>query len=163
MTKLLNVLMEERDEKVAVGFFGNWAKHAAETKKKPAYDWRYENSILNGARVEVDGEYSQWRTNSVLAKHKDVVPFVNEMNINYHVTNDMHYTYMYNAVRKYKRGYNKGETKQEKAAREKEAELISLVSNYYKYNIVRAKEALRILTDEQINEIRNKQEKGGVK
>lgn len=155
MTKLLNVLMEERNDKVTA--------NTAENKKKPAYDWRYENTILNGAMVEVDGDYSQWRTNAILAKHKDVVPFVNEMNINYHVSNDMHYTYLYNAVRKYRRGFNKSETKQEKAAREKEQELISLVSNYYKYNIVRAKEALRILTDEQINEIRNKQEKGGVK
>ena len=123
MTKFLNVLMEERDEQEAVGFFGNWAKHSIEKKKKEAYDWRYENSIMNGPKVELDGDYSQWRINNILSKHKDIVPFINEMNINYQVTDHMHYNYLHSAVRKYRRQYSKGETKQEKAAREKEEEL----------------------------------------
>lgn len=163
MTKFLNVMMEERNEKEAVGFFGNWAKYEIEKKKKPAYDWRYENSIMNGAKVEIDSDYSQWRINSILSKHQDIVLFVNEINMNYHVTNEMHYTYLHNAVRKYRRQFTKGETKEEKKTREKEQELISLISSYYKYNIVRTKEALKILTSEQINEIRRKQEKGGVR
>jgi aspartokinase len=144
--------MEERESEKSV-----------ETKKKEAYDWRYENSIMNGPKVEIDGDYSQWRINNILSKHKDIVPFINEMNINYQVSNHMHYSYLHGAVRKYRRQYTKGETKQEKAAREKEQELISLISEHYKYNIVRAKEVLKILTAEQINEIRKRKEKGGVK
>jgi hypothetical protein len=31
------------------------------------YDWRYENSIINGKEIPVDDDYSQWRTNSILA------------------------------------------------------------------------------------------------
>ena len=57
MTKFLNVLMEERESEKSV-----------ETKKKEAYDWRYENSIMNGPKVEIDGDYSQWRINNILSK-----------------------------------------------------------------------------------------------
>lgn len=161
--KFLNVLLEERDEeKEASGFFGNWAKHSIE-QKKAAYDWRYENSINNGKKIELDGDYSKWRINNMLSKHKDSILYVNEMNINPHVTDQMHYDYLYSAVRKLKRYSPKRETKQEKASREAEQELISLISSYYKYNIVRAREVIKILTAEQIDEIRKKQEKGGVR
>ena len=44
-----------------------------------------------------------------------------------------------------------------------EQKLIALIQNHYKYNIVRAKEALRILSKEQIDIIIKKQEKGGLK
>ena len=59
--------------------------------------------------------------------------------------------------------YSKKETEQEKKERKRKEELQSLVSEYYKYNDVRAKEVLRILTAEQIEIIRKKKEKGGVK
>jgi hypothetical protein len=55
------------------------------------------------------------------------------------------------------------ETEEEKKSRKKKEELQTLVSNYYKYNIVRTKEALKILTAEQLEIIRNKNNKGGVK
>lgn len=163
MTKFLNVLLEERDEREAVGFFGNWAKWHEEQKEKVKYDWRYENNIISGKKqIEIDGDYSQWRTNSVLCNHKDLIYYVNEININYNVTNKMHYDYLYGYIRKQKR-WTKPETKEEKKEREKKDHLISLVSEYYKYNIVRAKEVLKILTPEQIEIIKKGKEKGGVK
>jgi hypothetical protein len=55
------------------------------------------------------------------------------------------------------------ETEEEKKSRKRKEELQTLVSNYYKYNIVRTKEALKILTAEQLEIIRNKNNKGGVK
>lgn len=154
--------MEERNEKEAVGFFGNWAKYHEENKKK-GYDWRYENNIISGKEsIEVDGDYSQWRTNSVLCNHKDLIFYVNEMNINYNVTNKMHYDYLFSSIRKKKRWSN-NETKEEKKQREKDQELHNLISGYYKYNTLRTKEALRILTAEQIEIIRTRTYKGGVK
>ena len=160
MTKLLNVLLEERSENETIGFFGNWAKYAIE--KKQSYDWRYENSITNGKKIDIDGDYSQWRINSILSNFKDTILYANEVNINHHITNQMHYDYLHGSIRKQNR-WSKSETKEEKKKREKNEELISLISDYYKYNIVRAKEVLKILTAEQIYEIRKKNEKGGVK
>jgi hypothetical protein len=165
MSKFVNVLGEVRDfEKEAVGFFGNWAKHALENKTaKPKYDWRYENSITNGKKpVEIDGDYSQWRTNNILSNYRQTILYANEMNINYDVPDQMHYDRLYYGIRKQKM-YSKPETKEEKKAREKQEELHDLISNYYKYNAVRTKEALKVLTAEQIEIIRNKNNKGGVK
>lgn len=162
MAKFLNVLMEERNEKEAVGFFGNWAKYAEEQKQKPRYDWRYENSITSGKRIEIYGDYSQWRTNNILSNYKDTILYANEMNLHYDLKDQMHYDYLFNSIRKSKR-WSKAETKEEKKEREKQEQLISLVSTYYKYNLVRAKEALRVLSAEQLDYIKQKQEKGGVK
>lgn len=165
MSKFVNVLGEARDfEKEAVGFFGNWAKYVTETKLgKPKYDWRYENSITNGKKsIDIDGDYSQWRTNSILSNYRQTILYSNEMNMNYHITDQMHYDCLYNSIRKQKM-YNKPETKEEKKAREKQEELHDLISKYYKYNAVRTKEALKVLTAEQIEFIRNKNNKGGVK
>jgi len=69
---------------------------------------------------------------------------------------------LYNSIRKTKR-WSKAETKEEKKAREKKEALIDLISTHYKYNAIRAKEALKVLTEAQINEIKKKQEKGGMK
>jgi len=164
MTKdFVNVLGEKRDfEKEAVGGFGNWGKWSGEQKTKSRYDWRYENSITSGKRIEIDGDYSQWRTNNILSNYKDTIHYANAMNRHYGVTDQMHYDYLFNSIRKAKR-YTKPESKEEKKVREKQEQLIDLISRHYKYNAIRAKEALKILTEAQINEIKNKQEKGGMK
>lgn len=152
MAKFLDVTLQERKEP------------APEIKQeKPRYDWRYENSITSGKKeIEVDNDYSQWRTNNILSNYRETILYVNEMNINYNVTDQMHYDYMFNSIRK-KKMYSKKETEQEKKERKQREELQNLISDYYKYNIVRTKEALKILTAEQINIIKNKNNKGGVK
>lgn len=152
MSKFLNVLLEKREpEKVEQKFV------------KPKYDWRYENNIIKSKKkIELDGDYSQWRTNSSLANHYDLVKVANIMSINHHITNQMHYDFLFNYVRKTNRWFPP-ETKEQKKKREAEQELISLVSNYYKYNDVRSREVLKVLSDEQIAIIRSKNNKGGAK
>ena len=126
------------------------------------YDWRYENSIINGKEpIEIDGQYSQYRTNAVLMNHVDTVLYANEMNNKICLTDKMHYDYLFYSIRKKKR-FSPPLSAIEKKKRKEEQELISLISSFYKYNIVRSKEIL-LLTSEQINFIRKKQEKGGMK
>lgn len=152
MTKFLDVTLQERE-----------APKEEVKLEKPRYDWRYENSITSGKRpIEIDTDYSQWRTNNILSNYRDTILYANEMNCHYGVTNQMHYDYLFNSIRK-KSMYSKKETEQEKKARKKKEELQSLISDYYKYNNVRAKEALKVLTADQIEIIRKKKEKGGVK
>ncbi len=151
MTKFLDVTLQERKEP------------KQEIKlEKPRYDWRYENSITSGKEIEIDTDYSQWRTNSVLSNYRETILYANEMNCHYGVTDQMHYDYLYNSIRK-KRMKGVKETDKEKKDRKQKEEPQSLVSDYYKYNIVRTKEALKILTAEQLNFIENKNNKGGVK
>lgn len=136
-----------------------------EKKVKNQYDWRYENSIVKGKRVELENnefKYSQWRTNSSLSNYPDTVMDANMMNIVPHVSDQMHYDYLYYSTRKANR-YSKPLSKEDKKQKERELELYALISDYYKYNNVRVKEALKILSEDQIDLIRKKQEKGGLR
>jgi hypothetical protein len=139
-------------------------------EEEKRYDWSYENSI-NSGRVLIDLDkpqefkYSKWRTNSSLSNHKDTIDAAQKMNQNHHLSDKLHYHFLFYKVRKEKR-YGKKKTEAEKKLEkqlEQEAKIISLIQDYYKYNIVRAKEAYKILTKDQIELIRKKQEKGGAK
>ena len=137
-------------------------------KEKPSYDWTYENSINTGKQpIDLDQpqefKYNQWRTNTSLSNFIDTIAYADNMNMAYHLSDKLHYQYLFYSVRKVKR-YGKKKTEEDKKLEreiKKEQELIALIQEYYKYNIVRAKEALKLLTREQIDVIRKKQEKGG--
>jgi hypothetical protein len=137
---------------------------------KPQYNWVYENSINSGKVIinldtKQEFKYEKWRTNSSLSNHQDTILLANQMNINHHLSDKLHYHYLFYSVPK-KTRYGKKKTEAEKKLDKelkKESEVISLIQSYYKYNIVRAKEAYKILTQDQIELIRQKQEKGGVK
>jgi len=155
---MLDVTLQERKEKVE------------EVYVKPSYNWMYENNINSGKQLidfdkKQEFEYNKWRTNSSLSNHKDTILQANHMNMNLHISDKLQYHYLYYSVRKQTR-YGKKKTDKEKALEKKleqEAKIISLIQDYYKYNIVRAKEAYKILTKDQIELIKQKQEKGGVK
>ena len=136
---------------------------------KPVYDWRFENSINLGKQpLELDKEpfkYEKWRTNSSLSNFVDTIMHVNEMNLNMHITDQMHYDYLFNSVRKTKR-YGKKKTEEDKrleTLQKEESEKLDLIQEYYKYNTANAKAALRVLTESQLEIIKRRLEKGGVK
>lgn len=141
-----------------------------EVAVKERYNWFYENSINNGkVRIDLsqpqDHKYNQWRTNSSLSNFSDTIHQANMMNCRYHVTDQMHYDFLFYQIRK-KTRYGKKKTEEDKRLErlaEKEIELIRLIQESYKYNITRAKEVLAILSDEQISIIRKRIDKGGVK
>lgn len=154
---LLDVTLKERKEE----------KQEKETTKKLAYDWRFENSINSGKeRLNVEKEefkYDRWRTNSSLANHLDTIMHTNEMNINYNITDQMHYDYLFYSIRK-KRRYGSKKTEQEKKLeklQKEEDENVALISEYYKYNNVKAKMVLKVLTPSQLEEIKRRLQKGG--
>jgi hypothetical protein len=135
---------------------------------KPAYDWRYENSInVEKEPLSLDGnlehKYNQWRTNTSLSAHIDTLFYVNEMNIYHHLSDKLHYHYLFYSVRKAKR-FGKKKTENDKKLErvlKKEQELVSLIQEHYKYNTTKARQALKILTEEQLDTIRKIEEKGG--
>lgn len=157
--KLLDVLLQPRKEETP------------EIKtEKPRYNWVYENSINSGKKpIDLDKPqefaYNKWRTNSSLSNFKETLMWANEMNMNSHISDKLHYDCLFHAVRKATR-YGKKKTDQEKRLEkqiEQELELVHLIQRYYKYNIAKAKEALKILSKDQIDLIRKKEEKGGIK
>jgi|TARA_A100001391_G_scaffold156439_1_gene114661 hypothetical protein len=81
--------------------------------------------------------------------------FANEMNIHNHLDKDMQYQFYLNSLRKRKRfspWLKKGKV-----------EDLNIVKQYYGYNNEKATQALRILTKEQLNYIKQRLDTGGIK
>lgn len=154
--KFLDVTLQERPV----------IKEEAVVSKR--YDWTYENNINYGRElIDLDKpqefKYSQWRTNSSLSNFRENIFFANEMNINYHLSDKLQYHFLFHIVKKAKR-YGKKKTKEEEKLEKeakKELETIRLIQEYYKYNVTKAKSALKVLTEEQIELIRKRSEKAG--
>jgi len=97
--------------------------------------------------------YVPFLTNRALSYFPDTILYAQEMNINTHLDKKLQYHYLINTVRKSKR-FSKWNKK-------KEDKDIELIQQHYGYNYNRAKEALSILSNNQLKEIRKRQEKGG--
>lgn len=148
--KLLDVTMNVREEVVV-----------EEEYKKPLYDWRYENSI-NFTKQHFDVEsklldfkYAAWNINKYFSNFQDTIAHADNMNKAAHIDLQLHFDYMFHAVRKKKRFF-----KGQKASKDAEFES---VKQYYKYNNKRTEEVMNILSQDQIDIIAKRQEKGGRK
>ena len=107
-------------------------------------------------RDELDyKDYTPFVVNRALSYHMDCVLYVNEMNKYPSTDKDMQYSYFLNTIRSMKRKFQPWQ----KTLADKD---IEAVKKYFGYNSQKAKEALRILNDDQIAEIRTITEKGGV-
>jgi hypothetical protein len=140
-----------------------------EAVKKAAYDWRFENSVNSGKEPldlsKQEFKYEKWRTNTSLSNNLETIMYANLMNLNYHITDQMHYDYLFYSIRKKKRFGSKKNEKDKLLEKEQklEAEKIALISEYYKYNTVKSKAVLKVLTESQLEIIIKRLEKGGVK
>lgn len=114
--------------------------------------------ILNKKKnVELEfKDYAPYLINRSLSYHLDCVGYVNIMNMYPGIDKDMQYHYLLNSIRQMKRKFQPWQ-------KSKKEENIECVKEYFGYSDNKAKEALRILTDEQIAEIKIKTDKGGVK
>ena len=100
-------------------------------------------------------DYSSFMVNRALSYHMDCVLYANEMNKNHQLDKDMQYSYLLNTIRSMKRKFQPWQ----KSSTDKD---IECVKEYFGFSNEKAKEALRILNDEQIAEIKAKINKGGV-
>ena len=108
-------------------------------------------------RDEIDAkDYVPFVVNRALSYHMDCVLYANQINLHPHLDKDLQYSYFLNTIRSMKRKFQpwqKSETDKN----------IECVKQYFGYSNAKAKEALRILNDDQIAEIKRKTDKGGVK
>ena len=108
-------------------------------------------------RDELDyRDYKPFMVNRALSYHMDCILHVNELNKSPSIEPDMQYSYLLNTIRPMKRKFQPWQ----KANKNKDIECIK---TFFGYSDQKATEALRILTDEQIAEIRKRTDKGGVK
>ena len=103
----------------------------------------------------VEKDYNSFMVNRGLSYFNDTVLMANEMNINYHLDSRLQFDFLINIIRKRKRF-----SKWLKPQLENDVEV---VKEYYGYSNEKAKEALNILTDKQIEEIKLSLFKGGRK
>ena len=99
--------------------------------------------------------YNSFMVNRGLSYFNDTVLMANEMNIHHHLDNRLKFDFLINIVRKKKRfsKWIKPETVSD----------VEVVKEYYGYSNEKAKQALSLLTSDQINELKKKVYKGGRK
>ena len=103
----------------------------------------------------LEKEYPPYVINRCFSGHIDCIMFANEMNQYHFLSKKMQYDFYINILRKKKRF--------SPWIRKDTIKDIDCIKLYYGYNDEKAKQALKILTKEQINFIKSKFETGGMK
>jgi hypothetical protein len=99
-------------------------------------------------------DYSAFLVNKGLSYFPDTVLYANEMNLHAGIPNDWQFYFFLNSIPKKKR-FSKWHKKSA------ETESFRLVKEYYGYSDEKTREALSVLTDDQLTMIKEKLYKGG--
>lgn len=123
--------------------------------------FEYVNQILQGKKqLIVDGitekSYEPFLVNRALSYHKDCIMYANEMNRRHFIDKKLQNDFLINTIRSYKRPFNKW-IKAEKS------EDIACIKTYFGLSDAKAREALKLLNEEQILELKEKTDIGGLR
>ena len=99
-------------------------------------------------------DYSPFIVNKGLSFFPDTVLYANEMNLNAGIPNDWQFYFLLNSISKKKR-YSKWFKKNAKT------DSFRLVKEYFGYSDEKARDALEVLTEDQLVMIKEKLYKGG--
>ena len=103
----------------------------------------------------IEREYAPYIINKCMSGHMDTVLFANEMNVNHFLDKKMQYDFFINSIKSRKR-YSPWLKKDK-------FNDLEVVKEYYGYSNEKARAALRILTEDQIQIIATKLNRGGKK
>ena len=98
-------------------------------------------------------KYSPFIVNKALYPFPDTILLANEMNINNHLDSKLQFDFLLNSIRPRKRFAPWLKTSK--------IDNLDLVKEYYGYSDQKAKDALTLLTDDDLELIRSKLNKGG--
>jgi len=128
-------------------------------EKRKSYLFDFLNSVShvkdNLLETVEEKEYNAYMMNRYLSMAPDTILFAQEMNQRYNLPKALQYDYLRSAIRKKKRFFKY--TKSEKE------EHLGIVREYFGYSISKAKEALELLSTEDLEYIEGKLDKGGAK
>ena len=121
----------------------------------------FVKEILQGKKQLIvddlsEKEYNPFIINRSLSYHKDCVMYANEMNRRHFLDKKLQNDFLLNTVRSQKRPFTKW-VKVEKG------DNIDAIKLYFGFSDTKAREALGLLTEEQIYELREKTSIGGLK
>ena len=100
-------------------------------------------------------QYNAFMVNRGLSYFHDTVLLANEMNRYHHLDNKLVFDFLINSIRKKKRF--------SKWFKPNEADVIEVVKEYYGYSNEKARQALTLLSEKQLNELKKRTHKGGRK
>jgi len=100
-----------------------------------------------------ESDYKQRVINKGFSYFIDSILYVNEVNQRYGLTNKQDYDYLFNSLRKKQR--------RSKWFKKTPLDNVDLVMQTYKYSQTKAEEALKLLSEEQLNALQKKFERGG--
>ena len=102
-----------------------------------------------------ESEYDSFLVNRALSYHQDCLLYANEMNRRFELSARLQYHYLLNTIRKRKRF-----AKWQKPGK---IDDLKVVMEYYQISRAKAEEYLNILSNREVEHIRKKMNKGGVK
>ena len=112
-----------------------------------------KENLMEDSSVKKD--YAPFIINRCLSGHIDCILFANEMNKHHFLDKDMQYSFYLNSLRKKKRF--------SPWLRKDKVTDLECVKQYYGYSNEKASQALKILSKDQINFIKQRLEIGGKK
>ena len=119
----------------------------------------YVNQILYGKKDLIvdeltEKDYIPFLINRSLSYHKDCIIYANEMNRRHFLDKKLQNHFLINTIRSHKRPF----AKWVKSEKSEDIECVKLV---YGLSDSKAREALRLLSDEQIQQLKEKTNTGG--
>lgn len=113
-----------------------------------------KKNLMKGSENDELAEkgYVPYITNKTLSYFTDTLLYANEMNRYHFLDNRLQYEFYLNSIRKKKRFA--------KWAKADDNDELSMISEFYQISLSKAKEAIKILSPEQIKIIKDKMEQG---
>ena len=133
--------------------------NAKERRQDRLRQWLNSVTFTKQNLIEEEGmeirTYVPYLMNRILSGHLDCIMYVNELNKYSFLDKDMQYSFYLNTLRKKKRF--------SPWLRKDKVTDLEIVKQYYGYSNEKASNALKILTPEQINFIKQRLDIGGTK
>ncbi len=130
-----------------------------EIYKKPQISpFDFANAINHSKEALIVDEWSEKQYNAFIVNKSlsygaDTVIYANEMNARPHLDRRLQFDFLINTVRPRKR-YNKW-------LKAETVDVLATVQEYYGYSIDKARQVLPLLTDSQLEHMKNKLNRGG--
>ena len=121
----------------------------------------FVNQIMQGKKQLIvdeltEKEYVPFIVNKTLSYHKDCLMYANEINRRHFLDKKLQNDFLLNTIRSKKRPFIKW-------AKSEKSEDLECIKQIYGFSDKKAHDALRLLNDEQIQELKEKTDIGGLR
>ena len=130
-----------------------------EVKEKKVSPFDLAHDLTTRERYDSDvsemKSYTKFLLNRTLSYHPDLIAYANEMNTHIDICDRLHYDFLHYSIDKKRRS-------KKYWAKSKKYEHLEMVKEYFNYSNQKALSALSVLSDSDIETIKNLMNKGGV-